>query len=72
MGAIAVKIASGPPEAMEAPLATAGEPAGRISLKGLLLSFLKIGAIGFGGGMAVIALMEREMVRKRRLLGAEE
>ena len=31
-----------------------------ISLLRLLGAFLKIGSIGFGGGMAVIALMERE------------
>lgn len=38
----------------------------------LLLHFLKIGAIGFGGGMAMIALMERELIVKKRALGAEE
>ena len=44
----------------------------RISLLRLLAAFLKIGAIGFGGGMAVIALMEREFVQKRKLLTGEE
>ena len=44
----------------------------RISLVRLLAAFLKIGSIGFGGGMAVIALMEREFVQKRKLLSAEE
>ncbi len=39
-----------------------------ISLPALLTSFLKIGAIGFGGGMAVIALMEREFVRERAVI----
>jgi chromate transporter len=49
------------------------EPAvGSISLPGLLASFLKIGALGFGGGMAVIALMERELIRRRRLLPADQ
>ena len=43
-----------------------------ISLVRLLAVFLKIGCIGFGGGMAVIALMEREFVQKRRLLSGEE
>ncbi len=43
-----------------------------ITLGRLLASFLKIGSIGFGGGMAVIALMEEEFVRKRRLLAGEE
>jgi chromate transporter len=50
-----------------------GETAGPgISLPGLALAFLKIGCIGFGGGMATIALMEQEVVRRRRLLDPEE
>jgi chromate transporter len=44
----------------------------RISLVRLLAAFFKIGSIGFGGGMAVIALMEREFVQKRKLLTEEE
>jgi chromate transporter len=44
----------------------------RISLVRLLAAFFKIGSIGFGGGMAVIALMEREFVQKRKLLTGEE
>jgi chromate transporter len=44
----------------------------RISLARLLALFFKIGSIGFGGGMAVIALMQREFVQKRKLLAAEE
>lgn len=43
-----------------------------ISLARLLFHFLKVGSIGFGGGMAVIALMEREFVQKRKLLSVEE
>lgn len=43
-----------------------------ISLWGLGLLFLKLGAIGFGGGMAVVALMERECVRRRRLVRSDE
>jgi chromate transporter len=42
-----------------------------VSILHLALYFLKIGAIGFGGGMAVIALIERECVR-RRCVEAEE
>jgi chromate transporter len=38
----------------------------------LLAIFLKVGSIGFGGGMAVIALMEEEFVRKRRLILLDE
>jgi chromate transporter len=43
-----------------------------VSLAGLTGAFLKIGSIGFGGGMAVIALMEQEFVRKRRLIPLDE
>jgi chromate transporter len=43
-----------------------------VSLPSLLGSFLKIGSIGFGGGMAVIALMEEEFVRKRRIIPLNE
>ncbi|MBZ5667230.1 MAG: chromate transporter [Acidobacteriia bacterium] len=42
------------------------------SLSGLALTFLKTGTIGFGGGMAIIALMEHELVRKRRIVEADE
>jgi chromate transporter len=45
---------------------------GLLSLVRLLLAFLKIGSVGFGGGMAVIALKEQEFVRKRRLLPFDE
>lgn len=34
--------------------------------------FARIGVTGFGGGMAVVALMERELVRKRKLLPLDE
>ena len=44
----------------------------RLSLVRLLAAFVKIGSIGFGGGMAVIALMEREFVQKRKLVTGEE
>jgi chromate transporter len=42
------------------------------SLRSLALAFLKLGAIGFGGGMAIIALMEDEFVRKRRAIDSDE
>jgi chromate transporter len=38
----------------------------------MLAVFLKIGTTGFGGGMALIAFMEREFVRKRKALTMEE
>jgi chromate transporter len=34
--------------------------------------FLKLGAIGFGGGMAVISMMENEFVTRRRQFTADE
>jgi inward rectifier potassium channel len=43
-----------------------------LSLLSMLALFFKIGTIGFGGGMAVIAIMEQEFVQKRRQLPAEE
>ncbi len=58
---------------MSAAPANHGPDSGRsISLARLLVAFLKIGSIGFGGGMAVISLMEREFVGKRKLLAADE
>jgi len=44
----------------------------QLSLPGLALAFLKIGTIGFGGGMAIIALMEYELVRKRQVIEPDE
>jgi chromate transporter len=43
-----------------------------LSLARMVALFLKIGTIGFGGGIAVIALMEHEFVEKRKLLPAQE
>lgn len=38
----------------------------------MTLQFLKLGAIGFGGGVAVIALMEQECVQRRHCVETEE
>lgn len=43
-----------------------------VAMIDLAVLFARIGAIGFGGGMAVVALMEQELVRRRRLLALEE
>jgi chromate transporter len=50
----------------------AGGPLPRPSFSGLVLLFLKLGAIGFGGGMAVVALLEDELVQRRRVMDHEE
>lgn len=50
----------------------AEQPLLTTSLGSLLVSFLKIGSIGFGGGMAVIALMEKELVQSRRLIPPDD
>lgn len=39
---------------------------------GWLLSFLKIGAIGFGGGTSLIPVIEHEMVNSKKLVTKEE
>lgn len=43
-----------------------------VSFLRMALAFLKIGAIGFGGGMAVISIMERDCVTRRGCVKAEE
>ncbi len=47
-------------------------PDAHLSIAKMAALFLKIGAIGFGGGMAVVALMERELVQRRRLVAPDE
>lgn len=42
------------------------------SLAKMTLLFLKLGTIGFGGGIAMIALMEDEFVKRRRCIDTEE
>jgi chromate transporter len=42
------------------------------SLTEMAWRFFKIGMIGFGGGMAIIALMERECVRRHHCIESEE
>lgn len=56
---------------MESERQGAAEKRGTVLL-GLAAVFARIGAIGFGGGMAVVALMEQELVQRRRLLKLEE
>ena len=60
------------PEKNREPTNTPVTEGDALSLGRMVVLFLKIGAIGFGGGMAVIALMEHEFVEKRKAIPAEE
>jgi len=48
------------------------ESAKRVSLTEIFLTFTKIGLTGFGGGMAIVALVERVCVREKQWITAEE
>jgi chromate transporter len=57
-----------------APLAGApalGSAPGREALLSLVLYFLKLGTIGFGGPVALVGYMHRDLVERRRLIGEE-
>jgi chromate transporter len=56
----------------ELPDADVGAVTPPLSLPRMIAIFLKIGATGFGGGVAVLALIEHEFVEKRAALSAEE
>ena len=43
-----------------------------LRLPSLMALFLRLGAIGFGGGMAVVALMEHDLVRRRGVIPEDE
>lgn len=43
-----------------------------VSLKEIFLTFFKIGLTGFGGGMAIVALVERICVREKNWISSEE
>jgi chromate transporter len=44
----------------------------RVSLSDIFLTFTKIGLTGFGGGMAIVALVERICVREKGWITLEE
>lgn len=43
-----------------------------VSLAQLGLTFLKIGALGFGGPFSLLAIMEKELVERQRWLTPED
>ena len=47
-------------------------PAPRVPLVRLLLLCAEVGAFAFGGGIGIMAYLEREVVHRRRILSAEE
>lgn len=44
----------------------------RVRLRDIFLLFLKVGLTGFGGGMAIVALTERLVVKEKQWVSAEE
>ncbi len=44
----------------------------KVSLKNIFLYFLKLGAIGFGGPVALVGYMERDLVEKNKWVTKEE
>lgn len=49
-----------------------GNAQNKVSIKDLILVFLKIGAIGFGGGVAMLALIRQNVVQRRRWITDDE
>jgi len=47
-------------------------PEHKVSLAEIFLTFAKIGLTGFGGGMAIVALIERICVKEKHWIGGEE
>src|SRR6516164_1562240 len=44
----------------------------RPSLRGLLLYFLRLGALGFGGPIALVGYMQRDLVEERKWVSKED
>ena len=44
----------------------------RVPIRDLVLYYLKLGALGFGGPVALVGQMERELVQERKWLTKEE
>lgn len=48
------------------------DAAQKVSLSDIFLTFAKIGLTGFGGGMAIVALIERVCVKEKQWIGNKE
>src|SRR5689334_2786910 len=44
----------------------------KVKMGDIALQFLKIGSVGYGGPIALIALMEKELSEKRRWINAKD
>lgn len=49
-----------------------GNISSKVRIKDLILVFLKIGAIGFGGGVAMLALIRQNVVQRRKWITDDE
>jgi chromate transporter len=58
--------------AMQTPTARAADQVSEYSLPRLVLYFLKLGAIGFGGPIALAGYMQRDLVEERRWITNDE
>jgi chromate transporter len=47
-------------------------PSGKVRIKDLILVFLKIGTIGFGGGIAMLALIRQNIVQKLKWINDDD
>ena len=45
---------------------------GRVPIRDLVLYYLRLGALGFGGPVALVGQMEKELVQERKWVTKEE
>lgn len=62
----------GPVEAIDAPVAPAPAPSKTVSLKMYIRYFLHLGAVGWGGPIAVVGYMQRDLVERRRWISEQD
>src|SRR6266568_4030012 len=56
---------------MATPASSKGDP-GRVPFRSFVRYFLWLGTFGFGGPIATVGYMQRDLVEKRRWLGADD
>jgi chromate transporter len=60
------------PQASKPPEMTPDGVVARVPIRELVWYYLRLGALGFGGPVALVGLMERELVGQRKRLTKEE